>query len=182
MKFTPQAISDIVLIEPVVYSDHRGYFMEVYHQQRFFEHGLAETFVQDNVSRSVRGTLRGLHYQRQPHAQGKLVRVFYGEVFDVAVDIRQGSATFAKWVGITLSAQNSRSLYIPPGFAHGYYVLSDHAEFTYKCTAYYAPESEGGILWNDPEIGINWPLIEDEVILSDRDRANLPLRDAERFR
>ena len=179
MRFIPTEIKEIIIIEPVIHSDPRGYFMEVYHKEIFAQRGLDVEFVQDNVSGSIRGTLRGLHYQLPPYAQGKLVRVFHGEVYDVAVDIRKASPTFGRWVGVRLSEHNKRSVYIPPGFAHGFYVLSERAQFTYKCTAHYAAASERGILWNDPEIGIEWPLISGQVIMSQRDQNNPPLRDAE---
>lgn len=179
MKFIPTEISDIVIIEPKVFQDERGYFYESYKKQLFVDNGIAAEFVQDNVSRSVGGTLRGLHYQLEPHAQGKLVRVFKGIVYDVAVDLRRGSPTYAKWIGVELSHENKKSLWIPPGFAHGFYVLSEYAEFTYKCTYAYTPQAERGIVWNDPEIGIKWPVIEDTVLLSVKDQQNPLFRDAD---
>ena len=169
MRFIPTELKDVILIEPIVYADERGYFMESYNQKKFSENGISCNFVQDNMSRSVKGTLRGLHYQLNPHAQGKLIRVTLGSVFDVAVDIRKGSPTFAQWIGEELSAENKKSLYIPPGFAHGFYVLSDTAEFSYKCSAFYSPQSEAGLIWNDPTINIEWPLNSSNVILSDKD-------------
>jgi dTDP-4-dehydrorhamnose 3,5-epimerase len=171
VQFTPTIIPDVILIEPKVFGDERGLFFETWHRRKFADAGIDADFVQDNHSRSVQGTLRGLHYQiRQP--QGKLVRVTAGEVFDVAVDIRPESTTFGSWVGERLSAANNRLLWIPPGFAHGFYVLSDAAVFQYKCTDYYAPEFERAIRWNDAELGIEWPLIEGrQPILSERDRA-----------
>ncbi|WP_153110537.1 dTDP-4-dehydrorhamnose 3,5-epimerase [Propionivibrio limicola] len=159
MKVTPLAIPDVLLIEPKVFGDERGFFYESYNQKVFQEAtGLAVEFVQDNHSRSAKNVLRGLHYQLPPKAQGKLVRAIVGEVFDVAVDIRKGSPTFGKWVGEVLSADNRRQLWVPPGFAHGFLVLSEMAEFLYKTTDYYAPEYERCIVWNDPLIGIDWPL------------------------
>jgi len=169
-------IPEVILIEPEVFSDERGFFMETYKYSEFASFGISERFVQDNHSRSVKGVLRGLHYQNPPKAQGKLVRVVVGEIFDVAVDIRKGSPTYGKWVGVKLSAENKRMLYIPPGFAHGFCVLSDVAEVVYKVTEEYAPESEAGIIWNDPEVGIDWPI--ENPMLSAKD-ANWPiLRDA----
>ncbi len=167
MKFTPTEIPDVVLFEPNVIRDDRGYFFESYHAEKFAENGLVEPFVQDNQSHSIRGTLRGLHAQRI-HPQGKLVRALAGEIFDVAVDIRPASATFGRWVGRTLSAENRLQLWIPPGFAHGFYVLSDTADVLYKCTALYRRDDEIGILWSDPEIGIEWP-IEGLPLLSGKD-------------
>ena len=156
MKISSMKIPEVLLIEPDVFGDNRGFFMESWHKKKFAEAGLDVDFVQDNHSRSSRGVLRGLHYQlEQP--QGKLVRAVTGAVFDVAVDIRQGSPTFGQWVGVELSEENQHQLYVPPGFAHGFCVLSDTADFLYKCTEFYAPESEHGILWNDADIGIDWP-------------------------
>jgi dTDP-4-dehydrorhamnose 3,5-epimerase len=170
MKVTPLAIPDVLLIEPPVFEDERGYFYESFNQQKFEEAvGKPVTFVQDNHSRSVKGVLRGLHYQVPPRAQGKLVRVTLGEVFDVAVDIRKDSPTFGQWVGEYLSADNKRQLWIPEGFAHGFYVTSDIADFQYKCTDYYAPECERGIRWDSNIAGINWPEI-DLIILSNKDK------------
>jgi len=180
MKYTPLSIPDIVLIEPEVFGDHRGYFMETFRQDDFNKNVGPYTFVQDNHSKSTKGILRGLHYQIK-QSQGKLVRVTSGRVFDVAVDIRKASPWFGKWVGETLSAENKSMLWIPPGFAHGFYVLSDEAEFTYKCTDYYAPEHERSILWNDPEIAVNWP-IDTEPVLSPKDEKGLPFSSAEVFK
>ena len=166
-------IPDVMIIEPKVFGDERGFFYESYNQKVFEEAvGRKVDFVQDNHSKSAKGVLRGLHYQLDPFAQGKLVRCVVGDVFDVAVDIRKSSPTFGHWVGITLSAENKRQLWIPEGFAHGFYVVSDTAEFVYKTTNYYHPESDRGIRWNDPAINIQWPLI-DEPILSGKD-ANQP--------
>mgnify|MGYP001443602565 FL=1 len=178
MKFTPTAIPDVVLIEPQVFADERGFFMETWQRRKFAEAGIDVDFVQDNHSRSVKGTLRGLHYQLPPHAQGKLVRVTVGEVFDVAVDIRRGSPTFGRWVGEYLSAENKRMLWIPPGFAHGFYVTSDVAEFQYKCTDYYAPECERCIRWDDPQLAIAWPLAG-EPLVSAKDKRGVDLEWAE---
>jgi len=159
VKIIPTSIPDVLVIEPKVFGDDRGFFFESFNLRLFREKtGLNPTFVQDNHSRSSRNVLRGLHYQiRQP--QGKLVRVVAGEVFDVAVDVRRSSPTFGKWAGTLISAENKRQLWIPPGFAHGFLVLSDSADFLYKTTDYYAPEHERSILWNDPDIGIDWPLL-----------------------
>ena len=168
MRFLPTNLPGVVVVEPRVIRDERGFFLESYHQAKFRTGGIDATFVQDNHSRSSRGTLRGLHAQlRDP--QGKLVRVVAGEVWDVAVDIRRGSPTFARWVGVPLSAATLRALWVPPGFAHGFCVLSEHAEVEYKCTALYNPGDELVIAWNDPELAIAWPLRE--PLLSPRDRA-----------
>ena len=156
IKVTTCDIKGLCVIEPTVFKDERGYFMETYNQNDFKEAGLDMVFVQDNQSMSVRGVLRGLHYQKQ-FPQGKLVRVVRGEVFDVAVDLRVDSETYGKWFGVTLSAENKKQFYIPEGFAHGFLVLSDEAEFVYKCTDFYHPGDEGGMAWNDPDIGIEWP-------------------------
>lgn len=161
IKVTKCAIEGLYIIEPVVYGDTRGYFTETYNQNDMHAAGLDMVFVQDNQSMSTKGVLRGLHYQKK-HPQGKLVRVIRGNVFDVAVDIRKGSKTFGQWFGMELTAENHMQFYISPGFAHGFLVLSDVAEFCYKCTDFYHPEDEGGIAWNDPEIGIVWPKIEGE--------------------
>ncbi|GIO35104.1 dTDP-4-dehydrorhamnose 3,5-epimerase [Paenibacillus albilobatus] len=169
-SFVKTPISGLTIIEPNVFGDDRGYFMETYNYNDFKSAGLGMKFVQDNQSKSRKGVLRGLHFQTQ-FPQGKLVRVLYGEVYDVAVDLRKGSSTYKQWYGIHLSAQNRRQFYIPEGFAHGFLVLSDEAEFVYKCTNFYYPEYESGIIWNDPELGINWPLENiDDVLLSDKDR------------
>jgi len=157
MRFTPTAIPDVVLIEPKVFDDQRGFFMETFRASYFAEAGIPTQFVQDNHSGSRRGALRGLHYQVR-QAQGKLIRVVAGEVFDVAVDLRRSSPTFGKWEGVILSADNRLQIWIPPGFAHGFYVLSEWAEVVYKATDYYAPQWERTLLWNDPEVGIAWPM------------------------
>ncbi len=158
MEFVPEKIPDVLILKPRVFEDPRGFFMETYRDTEFAQAGISQKFVQENHSASQKGVLRGLHYQIR-QAQGKLIRVIAGEVFDVAVDIRRRSPTFGKWVGIILSAENKLQLWIPPGFAHGFYVLSENAEVTYKVTDYYAPEWERSILWNDPQIGIDWPLV-----------------------
>ncbi len=160
-------LEGVKLITPRVFDDPRGYFMETFNARDYREAGLAHEYVQDNHSRSVRGVLRGLHYQ-YPTWQGKLVRVVSGEVFDVAVDIRRNSPTYARWFGVTLSAQNKKLLYIPPGFAHGFCVTSDAADVLYKCTALYSPAEDRCVLWNDPEIGVDWPL--DNPLVSERDQ------------
>jgi len=179
MKVTSLAVPDVLLIEPKVFGDERGFFFESFNQRAFNEAtGLEVLFVQDNHSRSAKNVLRGLHYQRAPKAQGKLVRLVVGEVFDVAVDIRKGSPTYGEWVGEVLSAENKRQMWIPPGLAHGFLVLSDHAEFLYKATDYYAPAYESGILWNDPALAIAWPLTGAPV-LSAKDAQNAPLGDGE---
>ena len=179
MKFTPSEIPPVVLIEPRVFTDERGFFMETYHTERFAQAGITAVFVQDNHSASRQGTLRGLHYQIR-QAQGKLVRVIAGEVFDVAVDLRRSSPYFGKWVGAHLSAENKHQIWIPPGFAHGYYVLSEQAEIIYKASDLYAPQWERTLLWNDPDIGIQWPLLPGSTpILSSKDAAGVPLSKAE---
>jgi dTDP-4-dehydrorhamnose 3,5-epimerase len=179
MKFFPTRIPEVVVIEPQLFGDHRGFFMETWQQRAFAEAGIDQTFVQDNHSRSSQGILRGLHYQIQ-QPQGKLVRVISGEVFDVAVDIRNGSPTFGQWVGERLSAANRLMLWVPPGFAHGFYVISPEAEFLYKCTDFYAPAHERAILWNDPTLAIDWPLVGGAApVLSAKDAAAVPFRDAE---
>jgi len=166
MKVSPTTLPEVLLIEPDMYGDARGYFLESYHARRYGEHGIPGVFVQDNHSRSSRGVLRGLHYQYR-YPQGKLVRVACGVVFDVAVDIREGSPNFGRWAGVELSGDNQRQLYIPPGFAHGFCVLSEQADFLYKCTDYYVPGDEYGIAWNDPGLAIDWP--EMDYLLSDKD-------------
>ena len=174
MKLFPLTIPDVVLIEPKVFGDERGFFYESFNQAAFNEAtGLDVTFVQDNHSKSAQNVLRGLHYQLPPKAQGKLVRVLVGEVFDVAVDIRKNSPTFGRWVGERLSAANKRQMWIPPGFAHGFVVLSESAEFLYKTTNYYAPECERSIFWNDPELRIEWPLIGEPLLSAKDERAPL---------
>jgi len=180
MQVTELAIPDVKLIQPRVFGDERGFFFESYNARAFHEAtGLELNFVQDNHSRSAQGVLRGLHYQIQ-QAQGKLVRVVQGEVFDVAVDLRRSSPTFGRWVGALLSAENKQQLWVPPGFAHGFLTLSEHAEFLYKTTDYYAPEHERCVAWNDPSIGIDWPL-EGVPLVSAKDALGLALGQAECF-
>lgn len=182
MIFTPfTTLPDIIVIEPKVHGDARGFFMETYQARDFAQAGIDANFVQDNHAGSRQGILRGLHYQIK-HPQGKLVRVVAGEVFDVAVDIRRSSPTFGKWVGVCLSAENRKQIWVPAGFAHGYYVLSEWAEVVYKTTDFYAPEWERSLLWNDPEIGIEWPLVGGQPpLLSARDTQGKLLRNAECF-
>jgi dTDP-4-dehydrorhamnose 3,5-epimerase len=176
-KFTETSINGLYIIEPTVFEDERGYFMETYQEKDFKEAGLGVTFVQDNQSKSKVGVLRGLHFQKTK-PQGKLVRVIRGKVFDVAVDLRRNSSSYGKWEGVTLSEENKKQFYIPEGFAHGFLVLSNEAEFSYKCTDFYNAGDEGGILWNDPDIDIKWPLNEvDEIILSEKDKRWKPLKE-----
>ena len=169
MKLTLTPIKDLVVIEPKVFEDQRGYFFEAYNKNTFHELGLDYDFVQDNQSYSTKGVLRGLHFQKQ-YPQAKLVRVLEGEVFDVAVDLRKDSPTYGKWYGVTLSAENKKMFMIPRGFAHGFLVLSDTAVFSYKCDDFYHPNDEGGIMYNDPDIGVEWPKIGAEYILSEKDK------------
>ncbi len=182
MKFTPTIIPDIVIIEPDIFEDGRGYFMETWQIAKFSTAGIEANFVQDNQSRSQKGILRGLHYQiHQP--QGKLVRVLTGEVYDVAVDLRQKSATYGKWVGVRLSGDNKKMLWVPPGFAHGFYVMSESAVFFYKCTELYEPKHERTICWNDPTLNIDWPFRKDEPpILSPKDANGLTFDKAEHYK
>ena len=168
--FTETKIKGVYIIDVKTYGDHRGYFMETYKEEDFVAAGLTYRFVQDNQSSSRKGVLRGLHFQKT-FPQAKLVRVLKGEVFDVAVDLRKGSETYGQWVGVLLSEENHRQFMIPRGFAHGFVVVSDHAEFAYKCDEKYHPEDEGGILWNDPDINIDWPEVG-EIILSEKDKKN----------
>lgn len=179
MKVLKTDIEGVLIIEPDVFGDCRGYFMESFSQRKFSEQVADVTFVQDNESKSSYGVVRGLHFQKPPHTQSKLVRVVSGKVLDVAVDIRKGSPTFGKHVAVELSGDNHRQIFIPKGFAHGFAVLSDEAVFQYKCDAFYAPESEGAIAWDDPEIGIDWRIPEDKVILSAKDRNHSLLKDAD---
>jgi dTDP-4-dehydrorhamnose 3,5-epimerase len=174
MPFTFQSleIPDVILIQPKHFADPRGWFMETYRASVFAANGIEAAFVQDNCSVSKRGVLRGLHFQRAPKAQGKLVRVVQGKIYDVAVDLREGSPTYGRWVGEVLSAENRRLVYVPPGFAHGFCVLGETAAVVYKVTAEYAPDCEGGVRWDDPQIGVRWPIAD--PVLSDRD-ARLPL-------
>jgi len=181
MRFTPTSLPDVILIEPKVFGDARGFFMETYQAQRFAEAGIQANFVQDNHSGSRQGTLRGLHYQIQ-QPQGKLVRAVVGEVFDVAVDLRKSSPHFGKWFGLVLSAENKRMLWVPPGFGHGYYVLSEWAEFVYKTTDFYAPQWERTLRWDDPQVGVDWPLVAGQPpLLSAKDAQGTALTEAEVF-
>ena len=179
MNIIPTRIPDVLIIEPKVFGDERGFFYESYNRRAMTDAGIAGDFVQDNHSRSARGVLRGLHYQIQ-QTQGKLVRAISGSVYDVAVDLRKSSPTFGQWVGIELSADNKRMVWIPPGFAHGFTVTSDTAEFLYKTTDYWAPQFERSLLWNDPALGIDWPL-DGEPLLAAKDMAGLPLAQCEVF-
>jgi dTDP-4-dehydrorhamnose 3,5-epimerase len=176
-KFTELSIPEVILIEPQVFGDERGYFSETYKRSEFEKAGIHLEFVQTNHSRSKKGVLRGLHFQNEPNAQEKLVRSIVGEIFDVAVDIRKGSPTYGKWVGEILSAENKKMLYVPIGFAHGFYVISDEAEMLYKCTAEYAPESESGIIWSDSTISIDWPV--KNPIIADKDKTMKTLEETE---
>lgn len=180
-NFIKTPVKDVYVIEPTVFGDNRGYFMETYNQKEFVENGLDMVFVQDNESRSKKGVLRGLHFQKT-NPQGKLVRCLEGEVFDVAVDLRKDSETFGKWYGVTLSAENKKQFYIPEGFAHGFVVLSDTATFCYKCTRLYDPSDEGGLMWNDKTVNIQWPITEDmEILLSEKDKVNPSFEDCFKF-
>lgn len=176
MEFIKTKIEGVYIIEPKVFGDQRGYFMETYNEKEFKEHGLNYMFVQDNQSKSKKGVLRGLHFQKK-FPQAKLVRAVSGEVFDVAVDLRKNSPTYGKWVGVVLSSENKRMFMVPRGFAHGFVVLSETAEFAYKCDEFYHPEDEGGLMWNDEEIGIEWP-IDIEPILSEKDKKYLSLKES----
>ncbi|HEY0757974.1 MAG TPA: dTDP-4-dehydrorhamnose 3,5-epimerase [Acidisarcina sp.] len=183
MRAIPTAIPDVLILEPRIFGDDRGFFFESYNQRMFAELGIPDTFVQDNHSRSIKGVLRGMHYQTV-HPQGKLVRAGSGEIFDVAVDLRRASPTFGRWVGERLSAENRRMLWIPPKFAHGFVVLSESAELLYKATDFYAPAGERSLLWNDPAVGIDWPFdwrIDASPILSPKDKAGTLLADSEVF-
>lgn len=181
MQFIPTRLPDVVLVKPQVHADQRGFFAETWHREKFADAGIRAEFVQDNYSRSAKHVLRGLHYQIQS-PQGKLVRAVSGAVFDVAVDMRRTSATFGKWVGVELSAQNHHMLWIPPGFAHGFVVLSASADVVYKCTDFWAPQHERTLLWSDASIGIEWPLpAAAEPVLSAKDAAGVAFKDAECF-
>jgi dTDP-4-dehydrorhamnose 3,5-epimerase len=174
MKITPCELSGLLIIEPNVFGDARGFFMETWNRKRYAEAGLDAPFVQDNISVSRRGALRGLHFQN-PNPQGKLVAVLEGEVFDVAVDLRRSSSTFGRWHGLRLSSENKKQFFVPPGFAHGFVVLSESAMFHYKCTDFYSPKDEATLLWNDPDLGIQWPVAN--PTLSEKDARGLRLRD-----
>lgn len=175
-KAVPTGIEGLVVVEPTVFGDGRGYFMETWNQKDFAEIGITASFVQDNQSKSKKGVLRGLHFQKQ-NPQGKLVRVISGEVYDVAVDLRKNSPTFGKWHGVILSAENKRQFWVPEGFAHGFVVTSETAEFVYKCTRLYDPGDEGGLLWNDPDLGIDWPLEGNAPLLSEKDKVYPGIRE-----
>ena len=177
MKFVPTSIPDVFLIEPRVFRDGRGFFFESYRRDVFAQNGITAEFVQDNHSRSARGTLRGLHYQIAPKAQGKLIRVIRGEVFDVALDIRKNSKTFGKHVAMILSAENNKILFVPPGFAHGFLALTEDAEFLYKVTDVYSPAHEHGIRWDDAALGIAWPKMDAPYIFSEKDKKNLAFKE-----
>ncbi|MCM1300272.1 MAG: dTDP-4-dehydrorhamnose 3,5-epimerase [Alistipes senegalensis] len=179
MKVIPTAIEGVVIIEPDLFGDERGYFFESFSERRFCEQVRSVRFVQDNESKSSYGVLRGLHFQKPPHAQSKLVRVIAGRVLDVAVDIRRGSPTFGQHVAVELTGENHRQFFIPRGFAHGFSVLSDEAIFQYKCDNYYAPQSEGSVAWNDPDLAIDWRIPADKVLLSEKDRHHPRLNEAE---
>lgn len=181
MEFKKSSIPDVIIIEPRVWEDDRGFFFESYRRDEFLSQGIAADFVQENLSRSRGGVLRGLHYQIR-QSQGKLIRAISGEIFDVAVDLRRRSPTFAKWTGVTLSSENRLMLWIPPGFAHGFFVTGDHADVIYKTTDYFAPVWERTLLWNDPEVGIEWPMKEGRIpSLSAKDAAGTPLAKVEAF-
>jgi dTDP-4-dehydrorhamnose 3,5-epimerase len=179
MHLLKTPIEGLLILEPKVFQDERGYFFESFHAGRYQEAGITNSFVQDNESKSARGVIRGIHYQKEPFGQAKLVRVIEGCVFDVAVDLRTKSPTFGKWFGIELSGDNKRQLFIPSGFGHGFSVLSDTAVFSYKCDNYYSPQHERGILYNDPELAIDWRIPEREAVVSERDLKNVPFRNAE---
>ncbi len=175
-EFIKNEIEGLVVIKPTVFGDDRGFFMETFHKDEFAAAGITGEFVQDNHSKSTKGVLRGLHFQKE-NTQGKLVRVIQGEVFDVAVDCRPGSKTFGQWYGVTLSAENKVQFYVPEGFAHGFLVLSDEAEFVYKCTDIYNPQAEGGIPYNDPSVNVQWPQVDCEIKLSAKDKLHTPFAD-----
>lgn len=176
-NFVKTKIEDLYIIEPKVFGDSRGYFMESYNKEDFNEAGLTMDFVQDNESKSSKGVLRGLHFQTQ-YTQGKLVRATRGSVFDVAVDLRKGSPTYGQWEGVVLTEENKKQFYVPEGFAHGFLVLSEEAIFNYKCTDFYSPDFDGGMLWNDPDVGIEWPLEGiDEILLSEKDKVQKRFKD-----
>lgn len=179
MRFTSTKIPEVILIEPTVHEDARGGFYESYRRDAFTAHGITTEFVQDNVSRSAKGVVRGLHYQLAPKAQAKLIQVLRGAIFDVAVDLRRGSSTFGQWVRVTLSGTNHHQLYMPIGFAHGFCALEPDTLVLYKVTAFYSPAHERGILWNDPDVGIRWPALDVAYALNERDRAYPRLKDAQ---
>lgn len=181
MNLKTTKFKDLYIVDHLIHGDDRGFFMELHSHSHFADQGLDVTFVQDNLSRSSQGTLRGLHYQLPPHAQGKLVTVLSGEVFDVVVDLRKNEPTFGEWFGITLNSDTRQALYVPPGFAHGFCVLSETADFFYKCTDVYHPESEQSIVWNDPSVGIEWPLLPELDKISSKDRAATSFKNATYF-
>lgn len=180
MEFVPTSLQDVILIRPRVFGDERGFFMETWQERKFSEAGIDARFVQDNQSRSARGVLRGMHYQL-PRPQGKLVRVVAGAVYDVAVDLRRSSKTFGRWEGFRLDEERHEMLWVPEGFAHGFLVLSDYADFLYKVTDFWAPESERTLAWNDPEVAIDWPLPDAEIVVNDKDRAASRMKDCPLF-
>lgn len=180
MKFHETTLSDVLVVEPHVHEDKRGYFMETWRKEWFANFGNAYDFVQDNQSKSCKGTLRGLHYQLT-RPQGKYVRVLKGEIFDVAVDLRESSSSYGNWAGVTLSAKNKLGLWVPPGFAHGFLVTSEEAEICYKCTDYYAPDDEHCLAWDDPEVGIQWPVEDMAILMSDKDRTGKPFSVCSKF-
>ena len=181
MRLIKTSIPDVIILSPTVFGDQRGFLLEMYNARTFTEFGITDSFVQDNHSSSCQGTLRGLHYQVDA-PQGKLIKVFRGEIFDVAVDLRRNSVTFGNWVGVRLSADNKQQLWVPPGFAHGFYVISEWADVLYKMTDYYAPKYQRTILWNDPSIGINWPILPGvDLILSENDHDGVKFKDAEYY-
>ena len=179
MNVIKTELEGLLIIEPRIFEDKRGYFFESYQKERYIKSGIPCTFVQDNESRSEKGVVRGLHYQEEPYAQSKLVRVIYGEVLDVAVDIRKNSKTYGKWFSLKLSAENKKQLFIPHGFAHGFSVLSDQAVLTYKCDNYYNWEAERGIIYNDPTLNIDWKVPEEEMIISEKDKIFMTLKEVE---
>ena len=181
MRFTPTAIPDVIVLEPVVHGDERGFFMETWRKNEFAEVGIGADFVQENHSKSAHGILRGLHYQI-PNPQGKLVRVISGEVFDVVVDLRRQSPAFGKWVGEIISSENRKQLWVPPGFAHGFLVISETAELVYKCTDYYSPEHERCIAWDDPDLCIDWPGLKQAPVLSEKDASGMSFDKAEYYK
>jgi dTDP-4-dehydrorhamnose 3,5-epimerase len=178
-QFVETSIPDLTMVLPRVFEDERGFFMESYKASDFLSAGITERFVQDNHSRSRKNVIRGLHFQREPHRQGKLVRCVSGTVWDVAVDLRRGSPTYGRWKGVLLSAENKTMLYLPPGFAHGFAVLSESADVLYKASEEYAPESDGGIAWNDPSLGIKWPIAPEAALVSEKDRRLPRLKELE---
>lgn len=180
MQVEETSLPGVLLIKPRVFADARGFFKETYHQQKYRDAGIPLEFVQDNLSRSGRGTLRGLHFQRN-HPQGKLVQVLRGAVLDIAVDVRRGSPHFGQWVAMELSEENHTQAYVPPGFAHGFVVLSETADFAYKCTDFYHPEDERTLLWNDPAVGVEWPELDSPFLLSEKDRQGTPLEKLDCF-